>query len=159
MRNTLIGAGFIALAICLIAPPMVVADMPGPDPEAVWNYITKVSPYTKWGFWPDHQGMQPGRAPHGPLHKVYVNDRGLNSSRLPVQYGALFVKENYSAEKKLEVITIMYKVYGYNPKDGDWFWAKYSLDGKADKYGKPQGCIGCHGTRVSNDFVLVHEFR
>lgn len=79
--------------------------------------------------------MQPGRAPHGPLHKVYVNDRALNSVRPPVQYGSIAVKENYDKAKELKAITVMYKVNGYNPKDGDWFWAKYTLDGKAGRFG------------------------
>ncbi len=159
MKKTLIGASFIALAVCLIAVPMVMADMPGSDPTALWNYITKVSPYTQWSFWPDHQGMQPGRAPHGPLHKVYVNNRAFNSAKPPVQYGAIEVKENYSPDKELKAITVMYKIHGYNPPDGDWFWVKYSISGKADKFGKPAGCIGCHGTRAKNDFILVHEFK
>jgi len=53
----------------------------------------------------------------------------------------------------------MYKVAGYNPGAGDWFWAKYSPQGKADKFGKPSGCVGCHVTRAKNDFILVHEFK
>ena len=52
----------------------------------------------------------------------------------------------------------MYKVKGYNPNDGDWFWVKYDPTGKADKFGKPKGCIGCHGTRAKNDFIVVHEY-
>lgn len=135
------------------------ADMPDAEPNALWNYITKTSPYTNWQFWPDHQGMQPGRAPHGALHKVYVNDRAYNSSRPPVQYGSIAVKENYGKDETLKAITVMYKKQGYNPDDGDWFWGKYSPDGKADKFGKPAGCIGCHGTRAANDFILVHEFK
>ncbi|MGA1839452.1 MAG: cytochrome P460 family protein [bacterium] len=134
-------------------------EMPGADPAELWNYITKISPYTQWEFWPDHQGVQPGRAPHGRLHKVYVNDRSLNSSKPPLQYGSIAVKENFDKDMKLQAITVMYKVYNYNPDDGDWFWVKYSPDGKADPYGKPQGCVGCHGTRANNDFVLVHEFK
>ena len=88
--------GIIILAIGLFIGSMAVADMPGPDPEpaALWKHITKTSSYTKWAFWPDHQSMQPGRAPHGPLHKVYVNDRAVNSSKPPVQYGSILVKEN-----------------------------------------------------------------
>ncbi len=27
----------------------------------------------------------------------------------------------------------------------------------AKPYGKLQGCIGCHGTRANNDFVIVHD--
>jgi hypothetical protein len=159
MKKVVIAVGALLIAMSLLAGPLAFADMPGPDPEALWHYITKISPYQGWSFWPDHQGMQPGRAPHGPLHKVYVNDRALNSPKPPVQYGAIQVKENYSKAKKLKAITVMYKVHGYNPKDGDWFWVKYTLDGKAKPFGKPAGCVGCHGTRANNDFILVHEFR
>ncbi len=135
------------------------AEMPGPDPAALWQYITVESPYLQWQFWPDHQGMQPGRAPHGPRHKVYVNDRAVNSNSPPVQYGSIAVKENYSKKNELKAITVMYKIDGYNPDANDWFWAKYTPKGKADKYGMPKGCIGCHGTRAKNDFILVHEFK
>jgi len=135
------------------------AEMPGADAAALWNYITKESPYTQWKFWPDHQGLLPGRAPHGPFNKVYVNDLALNSPKPPLAYGSIQVKESYNDDKKLAAITVMYKVKDYNPKDGDWFWAKYSVDGQANPSGKPAGCIGCHGTRAANDFVLVHEFK
>lgn len=154
-KRLMLTAAALSLVFCTLAA----ADMPGADPDALWKYITKDDPYTQWGFWPDHQGMQPGRAPHGPLHKVYVNDRALKSSRPPVQYGSIAVKENYGKDKKLKAITVMYKLQGFNPGDGDWYWAKYSPEGKADKFGKPAGCVGCHGTRANNDFILVHEFK
>ncbi|MBW1814033.1 MAG: cytochrome P460 family protein [Deltaproteobacteria bacterium] len=147
------------ISICAIFAVIAFAKMPSPDPDALWKYITKESPYTKWSFWPDHKGIQKGRAPHGPLHKVYVNDKALNSSRPPVKYGSIAVKENYGKDKELKAITVMYKVSGYNPDAGDWFWAKYSPAGKADKFGKPKGCVDCHGTRAANDFILVHEFK
>jgi len=147
------------ISVCAIIAVIAFAEMPSPDPDVLWKYITNESPYKKWSFWPDHQGMQPGRAPHGPLHKVYVNDRALNSSQPPVQYGSIAVKENYGKDKELKAITVMYKVTDYNSDAGDWFWVKYSPDGKADKFGKPAGCVGCHGTRAANDFILVHEFK
>lgn len=150
---------FVALAICIGFGAVAWAQMPGADADALWKHITKENLYTKWGFWPDHQGMQPGRAPHGPLHKVYVNSPGLKSARPPVQYGTIAVKENYTKDKKLAAITVMYKLKGYNPGDGDWVWAKFTPQGKAAKFGKPAGCIGCHGTRSANDFILVHEFK
>lgn len=154
----------IITLICIIPLTAVLAstasaELPGADTAALWAYITKVSPYTQWSFWPDHQGVQPGRAPHGRLHKVYVNDRALNSSRPPVQYGSIEVKENYDNSMNLKAITVMYKVHDYNPDDGDWFWVKYMPDGTAETSGKPDGCIGCHGTRANNDFILVHEFK
>jgi len=159
MKKNVIVISIVIAALGIVIGSLAFADMPGPDPAALWTYITKDSPYTKWSFWPDHQGMQPGRAPHGPLHKVYVNDRALNSARPPLQYGAIQVKENYSNDKKLGAITVMYKVNGYNPQHGDWFWAKYTPDGKADNFGKLAGCIGCHGVRANNDFVTIHEFK
>ena len=58
--------GFVLCATDLVLAPMALADMPGPNAKELWNYIMKVSPYQKRSFWPDHQGMQPGHAPHGP---------------------------------------------------------------------------------------------
>ncbi len=163
MKKLSLIIGIVGIVVCLIGIQQINAgcgqEMPGPDPVALWNYITKVSPYKNWKFWPDHQGMQPGRAPHGPFHKVYVNEAAYTSTKPPVKYGAIEVKENYNKEKKLVVITVMYKVKDYNPSDGDWFWVKYSPDGKAKPFGKPRGCIGCHGTRAKNDFIIVHEFK
>ena len=135
----------------------VFAKMPGADPGELWNYITKTSPYTQWSFWDDHKGMIEGREPHGSLHKVYVNNAAYSSHSVPLKYGAIQVKENYNKNQKLMAITVMYKLKGYNPDDGDWFWAKYSPDGMAKPYGKPSGCIGCHGAKADNDFVIVHD--
>ncbi|WP_457577634.1 cytochrome P460 family protein [Desulfomarina sp.] len=149
MLTMMLSIGFMAMA----------EDMPGPDGDALWHYISKVSPYTDWDYWPDHKGMQEGRAPHAPLHKVFVNKQALESTGAPLKFGAIEVKENYSPSHELKAITVMYKIKGYNPKDGDWFWVKYSARGKTLKAGKPGGCIGCHATRVANDYVLVHEFK
>ncbi len=80
--------------------------------------------------------MQPGQASHGPLHKVYVNNRATNSLKPSAQYGSIAVNEHYGKDKLLKAITVMYKVTGYNPKAGDWFWAKYSPTGKTDKFWK-----------------------
>lgn len=160
MKKTLIISVFISLAICLASASAIMAEMPTTDPVALWNYITKISPYSKWSYWSDHQGMQLSRAPHGTLHRVYVNDRALNSSGPPLQNGSIEVMENYQGEsEELHNITVMYKAHGYNPPDGDWYWAKYTPEGKVVIHGKPRSCIGCHGTRAKNDFVVVHEFK
>ncbi|MCF8070549.1 MAG: hypothetical protein K9L30_18365 [Desulfobacterales bacterium] len=52
----------------------------------------------------------------------------------------------------------MYKVNEDNPEDGDWFWAKYTTDGKVGPVDNLAGCIGCHGIREKNYFIIVHEF-
>ncbi len=159
MKKRGIIAGLAVFMLLSVGSLLIAAEMPEPDGDVLWNYISTESPYTEWSYWPDHQGMQDGRAPHGPKHKVFVNKQALESASPPLQYGSIEVKENYSKADELKAITVMYKVKGYNPDDGDWFWVKYDPTGKTLKAGKPIGCIGCHGTRAANDFVLVHEFK
>ncbi len=157
-KKVTVGCFAVILMLCFSSVAMT-EEMPGPNGDALWHYISKVSPYQQWSFWSDHKGMQDGRAPHAPKHKVFVNKKGIDSKTPPLQYGTIEVKENYSPSHELKVITVMYKIKGYNPKSGDWFWAKYSTSGETQKSGKLKGCIGCHATRVANDFVLVHEFK
>ncbi len=134
------------------------AEMPAADAGALWKFITETSPYSSWGFWPDHQGLQEGNAPHAPQHKVFVNKVGLASAHAPVSNGTIEVKENIGKDNKLKALTVMYKVKGYNPEAGDWFWVKYKPDGTVAKAGKPEGCISCHSSVADNDYILVHDF-
>ena len=134
-------------------------DMPAADAGEFWGFITRSSPYKEWKFWDDHADMQPGRAPHGPFHRVYVNDILLNADGVPAPYGSIQVKESYNKDKQMMNITVMYKLKDFNPSAGDWWWAKYDLDGKAGPVGKVQGCIGCHGVRADNDYILVHDLK
>lgn len=61
--------------------------------------------------------------------------------------GAIIVKENYGPDQqKLVAVTPMYKVEGYNPDAGNWFWAKYAPDGSVQAAGKVDSCIECHKT-------------
>ncbi|WP_161598284.1 cytochrome P460 family protein [Pseudodesulfovibrio senegalensis] len=137
--------------------PAFAGDMPGPDAAELWTYVTEIEPYGEWGQWPDHQDMQPGRSPHGPLHVIRVNDAALTKGH-PKPSGAIVVKENFSSEKELMAITVMYKVKDYNPMAGDWFWVKYSPDGTVLKEGKPKGCIACHGARADEDYIMVSDY-
>jgi LPXTG-motif cell wall-anchored protein len=53
----------------------------------------------------------------------------------------------------------MYKVEGYNPEGGDWFWAKYQPDGSVDAAGKVASCAGCHlGIADNKDGILRWGF-
>lgn len=152
---TILMAGFISLTLAYALD----SKMPGPDAKELWNYITKESPYTQWGFWEDHKDMQPGKAPHGPFHKVYVNEILLNATAVPVPYGSIQVKENFNAAKKKVAITAMYKVKDFDPEHGDWFWARYTLNGTAGPSGKVQMCIGCHAVKADNDYIIVHKIK
>ena len=117
--------------LALFASLQAMAEMPGPDPKALWEYMTKTSPYTQWKFWDDHQGMLPGDEPHGSFHKVYVNDIAYASTSAPTKNGSVVVKGNYNDKKELMAFMVIYKVEGYNPSAGDWFWVRYTPEGKA----------------------------
>jgi len=133
-------------------------DMPPPDGKQLWKYITETNPYKGWGYWPTHYGMYPGKAPHGAYLVLYANSLALKAARegKPMPYGAILVKENYDSDKEtLLSITPMYKVKGYNPEQGDLFWAKYEPDGKIDKEGKPAGCINCHEAAKDTGWIFA----
>ncbi len=155
----------IALAAVLTlaafqAAPAAESEMPGPDGAALWKYITETDPYTKWGQWSDFKGVQKSRSPHGPYVRVYVNKIGLEMTGPPAPYGMIEVKEALTKDEKIRNITVQYKVVqGYNPKGGDWFWAKFSPQGRIDASGKVGGCIRCHRGSGDNDFITAHFFK
>ncbi len=136
------------------------AKPPGPDGVALWKYITETDPYTEWGQWPDFKGIMKSRSPHGPNVRVFVNKIGLEMAGPPAPYGMIEVKEALSGKHKIKNITVQYKVAeGYNPKGGDWFWAKFSPEGRVDASGKVKGCIRCHRGKGDNDYITVHSFK
>ena len=133
--------------------------MPGADAGELWNFITETSPYKEWAYWPDFEGFQPGKSPHGAILKVFVDEHGIdniaNSMNSSMDYGVVVVKENYMPDTTLAALTVMYKVEGFNPEVGDWFWAKYNPDGTVAAAGTPAGCIGCHGGVAGNDYLFT----
>ncbi len=128
------------------------------DAEKVWTHIIEYNPYLGWGTWPGYPGIYPGKSPHGAFLKLYANGLALKAARegKPMPNGAMIVKENYGKDQKtLMAITPMYKVEGYNPEAGDWFWAKYEPTGKVLKSGKVKGCIDCHRTQEGKDWLFT----
>ena len=136
-------------AVWMISSALTPRDshMPEAEGKAVWNYIMEEEPYTEWDQWPGHDGMHEGQSPHGAYLKLYVNDvakTAIKEGKEMMPENALIVKENYDKNKKLVALTPMYKVKGYNPDAGNWFWAKYGKDGAIMASGKVGSCIDCH---------------
>ncbi len=67
---------------------------------------------------------------------------------------SIIVKENYTPDKELVAVTVMYKVRGYNPEAGDWFWAKYGPRFEILAEGKVQDCLTCHSSVKDNDYIF-----
>ncbi len=134
------------------------AALPKADGKAVYEYLTTTNPYQKWAFYPATGKFYEGRHPHGALLTTYVNDLALDGIRAKagtLEDGAIIVKENYSPDKKLGAVTVMYRVDGYDADAGDWFWAKYKGDGSIEKEGKVAGCISCHAAVINNDWIFT----
>ncbi|MFW6415159.1 MAG: cytochrome P460 family protein [Thermodesulfobacteriota bacterium] len=149
----------IIIAVIFATTATISAEkkMPPPNANKVWNYMTEIEPYSDWEHFPGHPGLLEGSSPHGSYVKIFANDPAIkaieNNEKLPPT--SLIVKENYAKDKKtLESITPMYKVKGYNPEKGDWFWVKYSPKGKPLAEGKVKGCINCHKSQQENDWIF-----
>lgn len=169
MKVDRIGGALAAAALLLVvaggcAPELV---EPRVDPltseeisaERLWERITVEAPYESYGGWPLEEGIQPGQAPHGPFHRIYVN-RTLRDA-VPIAdrtapYGSIVVKHNLDAGQELVGYTVMAKVEGYAPDTGEWFWARYEPDGSVYAAGAVQSCISCHAGVAGNDYVIVH---
>lgn len=159
MRKRLIGSVLLLLILAgagmgLAAEGKVLA----PEGAAVVGFLTKTVDYRSWPLWPGKGTLYPGQHPHGAFLTTYVTPAAATAisaraGKLPD--GAMVVKENYSAEKKLVAVTVMYRVKGYNPEGGDWFYLKYAPDGSIDKEGQVAGCIGCHAAVKGNDWLFT----
>jgi hypothetical protein len=138
-----------------ILPPLTKAEISG---DRLWKRITVDTDYDIYASWPGMKGMRPGQSPHGKFHEVYIN--ATLATALPIASktapnGSIIVKENFTADKKLSNVTVMAKVSGYNPEDGDWFWAKYDPEGKVIVEGEVETCYQCHEGVKDNDYAIL----
>lgn len=143
-----------ALAGCIASEE----PKPKADGKELYNYITKENSYQNWKLWPGKGKLYAGAEPHGALLTTYVTDNAFSAiegKQGSMPYGSIIVKENYMPDKTLAAITVMYKVKGYDAEHNDWFWLKYSPDGKIDAEGKVDMCYGCHGAKKDNDYVFT----
>ncbi|UCH80514.1 MAG: cytochrome P460 family protein [Nitrospiraceae bacterium] len=135
--------------------------MPMPQGGDLRQYIIGQEPYKNWKMWPGKEAFHKGTEPHGALLTVYVNDIALDSlsTRKGMGNNSIILKENYTPDKKLAAITVMYKVKGYNAEAGDWFWVKYDFDFNIQKEGKVAGCISCHSKASDNDYIFTGKIK
>lgn len=68
--------------------------------------------------------------------------------------GSIALKEEFDADGVLLGFTAMQKRPGYDPDHGDWFWAKYDVDGTVRTSGQVAMCFTCHADAPS-DYLHV----
>ncbi len=153
----ILGFGFTVSAIHEIIPSESQIPEPGPNAEKLNEYIIKYDPYRAWELWPDKGKLYKGAEPHGALLTTFVNKAAYFSikKKKGMADGSIIAKENYTADKKFVALSVMYKIKGYNPAGGDWFWVKYAPDGKVEAAGKVKGCIDCHAKMKDNDYIFT----
>jgi len=135
-------------------------ELPEADADALWAHLGDESYTERWAPWPGRGQFYEGTEPHGALLSTYVNAEASDAFETDAPAmppGAIVVKENYSADRVLQAITVMYKVEGFNPEAGDWFWARFlpdgSVDGGGTLAGTPAACIECHSEAADNDYL------
>jgi hypothetical protein len=130
---------------------------PGADAAKLYTYIMKPKPYyNSWNLMPGAEKLEETKEHHGSFMTCYVNSKALGSMKKKngMADGSIIVAENYGSDKKLESLTVMYKVKDYNPEAGDWFWVKYDANnGYVMASGKVESCISCHASKKENDYL------
>ncbi len=84
-------------------------------------------------------------------------------------YGGIMSEQGVATnpEKYVELVSVMYKRRGYDPKHSDWFWAQYTAAGKlmltpkgmafAGRVATRYRCIACHQTAPDGNFVFNYN--
>lgn len=141
------------------APPQIAADL--------WKLLQTENYRQHWKMWPGREAFYEGTSPHGALLTTYVNDpaySALEAGEKQLPPGSIIVTENYTPEKNLTDITVMYKLAGFDAQNNNWFWAKFMPDGipveedpdgeQAELAGKVDSCIACHSENKDNDYIM-----
>ncbi len=145
----------VAHAIHETIPSETQIALPGADANKLYDYITKYKHYASWELLPGKGQFYKGKEPHGSLLTTYVNSPASDAVKKKEKMAdtSMIVMENYTADKRLDALTVMYKIKGYNPSAGNWFWAKYDPQGQVIASGKVDACIGCHGKMKDEDYI------
>ncbi|MGO9950930.1 MAG: cytochrome P460 family protein [Dissulfurispiraceae bacterium] len=167
MKKNLLVIMVAAVAVCFAMSAYAIHETPadgqkfplaGADASKLYDFITEAQPnYSHWNHLPGTSELSASKEPHGAFESTYVNKIAMDSMKNTkgMADGSIIVMENYDSDKKLEGCTVMYKISGYNPQAGDWFWVNYAAPGGyVVASGKVESCISCHSDRKANDFLF-----
>ena len=148
----LLAAGLLIASACRMGPVKVDDEPLG---DQLW---VTMEGYQEWGSFPGHEGMEPGKSPHGKFVRTFINDVAAGSTEAPA-IGSILVKENFSADDpdKLNGLTVMQRIEGYDTENSDWFWVRYGTNGKVTHSGQVSLCVDCHFDAGGDDFVFLND--
>lgn len=157
MKRRLLLVSLLLIALTASVAALASEKLPAADGKEVVAYLNQAN-YPGWQLWPGKVKLYEGRHPHGAFLTTYVSKeayQAIAGKTGIIPAGGFIVKENYTPEKQLDAITVMYRQTGYNADGGDWFWLKYKPDGSVLAEGKVGGCIGCHAAVKTNDWLFT----
>ena len=119
---------------------------------------TEMEGYQQWAQFEGYPGIQKSKSKvHGKYVATYIN---AIAARNPTDlaFGSIIVKANYAKKdvSTLKSTTVMKRIEGYDPENGDWFWARYAADGELTHSGKVSMCLDCHFD-ADDDFVFLND--
>ena len=127
----------------------------GPSDEQIANDLfEEVQGWESWTEKEPWTGLQVSSdGTHGTHVQITFNDLAADAwgdDDLP--YGSISVKRGYDGTTEDDArgfITIMKKIEGYNPDQGDWFWLRVGTSGTlGSELGESSFCAGCHSVGV-----------
>lgn len=125
------------------------------EAASIWEQMAE---YKTWSHLAGHEGIQKGTSVHGNYVRTFVNGIGAaNPDELP--YGTILVKEAFSKndEATLQATTVMKRIEGYDPENGDWFWARFTAAGEQTHNGQVAFCADCHFDAGGDDFSFLND--
>ncbi len=114
-----------------------------------------------------------GRPPHGMILETLYGEVMIDGREIYVivkkNYGGMGITRSKVANNRdryIKWVTVMAKRPGFDPKNKNWFWAKFAPNGKSfDRVpkikmniplvGKVKGCIACHSTAEGGGMVFL----
>jgi hypothetical protein len=123
--------------------------------EEIWEEIQGWESWDEKAPW---TGIQPSAdGTHGSHVRITFNEAAAGAwgeDALP--FGSVSVKRGYdSADDSAprNFVTVMKKIEGYDPDNGDWFWLRIGDDGTPSdtEIGQAAFCSGCHS--VGTDYL------
>lgn len=94
---------------------------------------------------------------HGSFVKTFLDVSAFEqyqTKSFPYADQTLSFKESYSAKDgAVNRLYMMKKIKGYDPDNGDWYYAVMSTEGVASQQGKVSFCISCHASAKDKDYI------
>lgn len=116
----------------------------------------------EWSGFNGHEAPEPADPPHGPFVRYYANlEASINPGVVP--HGSTLALHNLhdNDPTRINSLTVMQRIPGYNPDHYDWFWAVFSSQGQlvhdergVALAGRIDSCIGCHAQAVGFDYLF-----